>query len=128
MDERMPRLGGFISTSGTIQTCTKPDPAKASMPIHFYTPGKDHVYPKTRSRQRIQEYRAAGFTSFKNIVKPTAEHADNKTVDWITEFAEKMQSGGSSSPPLGSPGIRRSTSGSNTMLPSPARGVRPGRN
>jgi predicted esterase len=94
MDKRMPRIGGFVASSGTIELCTKPDPAKRSTPIYFYTPGKDDVYPKTRTLKQIVEFRRSGFTHFKNIIVPETKHGSSKVAaDSTTEFAAKMQEG-----------------------------------
>jgi predicted esterase len=91
MDERMPKIGGFVGTSGTIDANTKPDGAKSSMPIRFFIPGKDDVYPKTRTVKRIREFRRAGFTNLKGTIIPRAVHADNAAANWIKTFVEEMQ-------------------------------------
>jgi predicted esterase len=92
MHKRMPKIGGFIAASGTIEACTQPDKAKSSMPIHFYIPAKDDVYPKGRTMKRTQDFRNAGFTNMKNFVVPKRVHGSNKlTHKGITEFAEKLQ-------------------------------------
>jgi dienelactone hydrolase len=94
MDKRMPRIGGFITSSGTIDACTKPDKAKASMPIYFYTPGKEDVYPKSRTQKRIQDFRHAGFTNIKNTIVPDRNHGSNiVSKQGLTEFGAKMLEG-----------------------------------
>merc|ERR1719281_955603 len=94
MDKRMPKIGGFIATSGTIQACTQPDKAKTSVPIYFYIPSKEDVYPKSRTMKRSQDFRSAGFTNLKNIIVQGQSHGSRKlAVQGLTEFAEKMQKG-----------------------------------
>jgi hypothetical protein len=93
MDEKMPVIGGFVSSSGTIQPCTKADPAKKGVPIYFYTPAKDDVYPKTRTGKLITEYRAAGFKNFKNISVEGAKHGSDKCVKFhkLEEFTKTLK-------------------------------------
>jgi predicted esterase len=92
MDPRLPPLGGFVSTSGTIMHQTQFCKNQQHTPIVFDIPSLDSIYPASRTVRLVKSLAAKGFTGVQRNYHKNLKHEAYQQRCWVQRFLGDVMS------------------------------------